>query len=252
MNGPRKILKGPFWMADAPVIPRGIVAKIRWVIDHHPWIWLLVGVEQFSTDHILGGVIFLIVFVVNLFVYEMWEHFSQLAKRIMGRTTVAASLPTLQAGLYVSDIRFTFADLKDRHSELTMRVFNGAGRDAEFSGLITGRIKFSAPNNSDPSRMGDFPTPAMRPDTERTVAQLKEGLLILTQIVPAVEADKLIAMLETDTQINFDLRELTIGVFAQDDRNKIERLPIWSGVSYSRGNGFGMINYVYLQAIGRG
>jgi hypothetical protein len=77
--------KGPFWMADAPAIPRGLLAKIRWVIDHHPWIWLLVGVEQLATDHILSGVIFLIVFGVNLFIYEMWERFSQLAKRITGR-----------------------------------------------------------------------------------------------------------------------------------------------------------------------
>jgi hypothetical protein len=146
-------------------------------------------------------------------------------------------------------MRFTFADLKDRYSELTMRVFNGTGRVVEFSGHITGRIKFSAPNNTDPSRLGDLPTPAMRSDTERTVAQLKEWLLILTQRVPAVEADKLIAMLEADIPIHFDLSELTIGVFSQDDRNKVERLPILSGVSYSLGNGFGMIIRGKINAI---
>src|ERR1700730_14097212 len=99
MNAPRKIPKGPFWMADAPAIPRGIVAKIRWVVDHHPWIWLLVGVEQFATDHILGGVIFLIVFVVNLFIYEMWERFSQLAKRIAGRRMGEGQAPALDDDL---------------------------------------------------------------------------------------------------------------------------------------------------------
>jgi hypothetical protein len=97
--------------------------------------------------------------------------------------------------------------------------------------------------------MGDLPTPAMRPDTERTVAQLKEWLLILTQRVPTVEADKLVAMLEADIPIHFDLSELMIGVFSQDDRNKIERLPIWSGMSYNRGYGFGMINQGIMQAI---
>jgi hypothetical protein len=164
--------------------------------------------------------------------------------------TVTASMPTLQAALYVCDIRVTFDGLKnDRHSELTMRVFNGTGRIVEFSGLISGHIKFSAPNNTDPSRMGDLPTPAMRPDTERTVAQLKEWLLILTQRVPAVEADKLIAMLEADIPIHFDLTELTIDVFAQDDPNNVERLPIWSGVSYNRGHGFGMINRGIMKAI---
>jgi hypothetical protein len=82
-------------MADAPAIPRGIVAKIRWVVDHHPWIWLLVGVEQLATDHILRGVIFLIGFVVNLFIYEMWERFSQLVKRIAGRRMGEGQAPPL-------------------------------------------------------------------------------------------------------------------------------------------------------------
>jgi hypothetical protein len=164
--------------------------------------------------------------------------------------TVASLPPTLQAALYVCDIRFTFADLeKDRHSEISMRVFNGTGSVVEFSGLISGRIKFSAPNNTDPSRMGDLPTPAMRPDTERTVAQLQEWLLILTQRVPAGEADKLVAMLEADIRIHFDLSELTIGVFAQDDRNTVKRLPIWSGVSYNQEYGFGRIISGIMNAI---
>lgn len=77
-------------MVDAPAIPRGILAKIRWVIDHHPWIWLLVGVEQIATDHILRGMAFLAAFGVNLFIYEMWESFSQLAKRIAGRRVAFA------------------------------------------------------------------------------------------------------------------------------------------------------------------
>jgi hypothetical protein len=90
--------------------------------------------------------------------------------------------------------------------------------------------------------MGELPTPAMRADTERTVAQLKEWLLILTQRVPSAEADKLIAMLEADITILFDLSELTIEVCAQDDRNKVER-------SYSRGHGFGMIVCSIMNAI---
>ncbi len=152
-----------------------------------------------------------------------------------------ATPPSLQKGLYVCDIRFTFADLQsDRHSELTMRVFNASGRVVAISGL-SGHIKFNAPNNVDPSRMGVLPTPAMHPDTERTVTQLREWLLILTQRVPAAEADKLVEMLEADVPILFDLSELIIEVSAQDGASKAERLPIWSGVSYSRGHGFGMI-----------
>jgi hypothetical protein len=73
----------------------------------------------------------------------------------------------------------------------------------------------------------------------QTIEPLQEWLVILSQRVPAVEADKLTAMLTADTPIYFDLSDLRIKVCAQDDRQKIERLPIWSGVNYSRDFGFG-------------
>ena len=59
-----------------------------------------------------------------------------LPEKIDQQIVTAASPPTLRAGLYVCDIRFTFAHLeKDRHSELTMRVFNGTGSVVEFSNV---------------------------------------------------------------------------------------------------------------------
>lgn len=143
----------------------------------------------------------------------------------------------IRDGLYVGEIRFNFADLeKDRHSELTMRVFNGTGSVVEFSSL-QGQIKFSDPDNTDPG-MGTLPTPTLRSDTERTIAPFQEWLLILVQQVPSMEADKLQAMLKADIQIHFDLRDLTIEVAGAHDKNKVERLPIWGGVTYSRGSGF--------------
>jgi hypothetical protein len=161
---------------------------------------------------------------------------------------ITAAPPTLRAGLYVADIRLTFADLeRDRHSELSMRVFNGTGRVVEFSGL-SGHIKFNASNNADPSLTGDLPTPAARPDMARTVGQLQEWLLILSQRVPAVEADKILGMLKADIPIHFDLSGLTIEIFAQNDRQNVERLPIWGGVSYSHGNGFGQIVHLTARA----
>jgi hypothetical protein len=151
------------------------------------------------------------------------------------------SSPTLAAGLYVSDIRFTFADLeKDRHSEISMRVFNGTGNTVEFSS-ISGRIKFSASTSADQSRSGDLPTPSPRPDMATLATPFQEWLLILTQRVPAAEADKLLAMLEAHIPIHFNLSELTIEVSAQDDRQNVARLPIWAGVSYNLGSGFGQI-----------
>jgi hypothetical protein len=155
--------------------------------------------------------------------------------------TISQLHPTLEASLYVCDIRFTFADLKkNRHSELTMCVFNGSGRVVQFV-TLSGKIKFNAPNNSDPDRMGELPTPALRPDTARTVDQLQEWLLILSQQVPADEADKILAMLRTKTPIHFDLSGLNIRVAASDKPSETERLPVWSGVSYKQDYGFARI-----------
>jgi hypothetical protein len=159
----------------------------------------------------------------------------------IGHATVATQLPALQTSLYVGDIRFTFGDLKrDRHTEVSIRVFNGSGRVIELFG-VSGQIKFNAPNNNDPARMGKLPPPALRADTTTAVVQLGEWLLILTQRVPATEADKLVAMLDDDIQIMFDLSDLSIGVFAKDEPANIQKLPLWHGVSYSKGHGFGRI-----------
>ena len=158
-----------------------------------------------------------------------------------GSLMVKVLAPTLNASLNVRDIRFSFADLKeDRHSELIIRVFNGSGRVVELSN-VSGQIKFAAPNNNDPFRMGVLPTPSTRPDTAKTVVQLREWILMLSQRVPNVEAVKLLRMIEGDVTINFDLSELNIEVFASGDRQTSERLPIWDGVTYNRGVGFGRI-----------
>lgn len=151
-------------------------------------------------------------------------------------------LPALADGLYVSDIRFTFATLTERYSELSMRVFNGTGCTVEFLGL-SGHIKFSAPNTSDPSRMGDLPTPSTRADMVPAVGPFKEWLLILEQRLPSFAADKLLAMLSDDVPIHFDLHDLKIEVCAADDQQNRVLLPIWGGVSYNHGNGFGQIVY---------
>src|SRR4029077_275548 len=156
------------------------------------------------------------------------------------RASSAAQSPTLQTGLYVSDIRFGFADLDERHGEISMRVFNGTGRVVEFSSLY-GHIRFTSPNSTDPLHMGELPTPSTRADMAQAVGPFKEWLVILSQRVPATEADKLLAMLAADIPIHFDLSGLTIEVCARDGRQKAERLPIWGGLSYNRGSGFGQI-----------
>ena len=76
---------------------------------------------------------------------------------------------------------------------------------------------------------------------KRSAMQLEEWFYILNQHVPAVEADKILAMLDADTPIHFDLSGLNIEIATRDEPSKKERLPLWAGVSYSKGYGFGRI-----------
>jgi hypothetical protein len=155
--------------------------------------------------------------------------------------TVTQAPPSLEAGLYVADIRLTLRTLKkDRHSELTMRVFNGTGRVIEFVRL-SGQIKFSVPNTADPNLKGELPEPSLRPDTAKSVGPLQEWSLILNQRVPAKEADKILALLRKEPAVNFDLSGLNIEIAARDEPTNVERLPLWDGVSYSRGYAIGRI-----------
>ncbi len=203
---------------------------------------ILFGANWGSTTSLSGlGTLILVVVGVAILGYSIKRARDHSVDTIYP-PTVTASSPTLQAGLYVSDIRLTFASLAERHSEISMRVFNGTGRVVEFSGL-SGHIKFTSPNSADPLRSGDLPTPSMRADMAQTVGPFKEWLVILSQRVPAAEADKLLAMLAADVPILFDLHGLTIKVCAHDNLQNVERLPIWGGVSYSHGNGFGQIIY---------
>lgn len=123
--------RGPFWMTDAPAIPRGVRAKIRWVIDHHPWIWLLVAVEQIVTGDILRGAICLFAFVVNLFVYEMWERLSQLARRVTGRWmafafiiigTLCLAVGIVILAKFPSSANFSIANLVETPSKLSPHI----------------------------------------------------------------------------------------------------------------------------------
>jgi hypothetical protein len=163
------------------------------------------------------------------------------ASEMFGRPTLTQLPPALATGLYVSDIRFTFDDLeKNRRAELTMRVFNGTGRAVEFSSL-SGRMTFKAPNSADPQHTGELPTPSLRYDVAKVVYPLQEWLFILEQHVPAQDADKLISMLQNDVPIHIELDGLAISVFAQDDPKKLERLPLWNGITLRRGISIGRI-----------
>ena len=151
---------------------------------------------------------------------------------------VTQTKPKLESGLYVGEIRFSTGEITtDRHTEITMRVFNGTGRTVEFE-RVSGHITFNAPNNADPALMGELPTPSAGSDMKLSVHPLTEWLLIFAQRIPSAEADKIVAMLERDTPIHLDLRSLAIEIKSGEERGK---LPLWSGVSYNTKYGFGRI-----------
>jgi hypothetical protein len=222
----------------------------------------LAGAAWAWADYRVGGAIVLIVGVLGLIGTLCYQRFPSIKNVRLrrpwvvdvglspgpfkdldkfGSLTLAALPPPLAQSLYVSDIRLTFDKLKkDRRSELTMSVFNGSGRVVEI-GNVSGQITFNSPNNTYPNRMGVLQTPALHPDVKRTAVQLEEWRLIFAQHVPSTEADKLLAMIKSNAPIHFDLSGLKIEVFPQEDRSKIERLPLWDGVSSERGREFGRI-----------
>jgi hypothetical protein len=230
-------------MADTE-IPDKLLPAVRvavfWV--GLPFIGLLLGGEDIRGGNYYWATAWFGCALLSIAVAVYWGRFVAVVKSIIPCAR-QWPIPTLLTGLYVSDIRLTFANLvAERHSEISMRVFNGTGRVVKFSGL-SGHIKFTSPNSANPSHMGDLPTPSTRADMAQIVEPFKEWLVILSQRVPATEADKLLALLAADIPIHFDLSGLTIEICAQDNQQQVERLPIWGGVSYNRGNGFDQIIY---------
>jgi hypothetical protein len=76
---------------------------------------------------------------------------------------------------------------------------------------------------------------------KRTVAPNEEWFFILNQQVPSSAADKILAMLDGDIAILFSLTDLSIEISPHGEPSKKERLPLWNGVSYSKGHGYGRI-----------
>lgn len=202
---------------------------------HHRLRWMPIAEKFMPSPYVLQwiGIVTVFVGVAVIAVAMMMQN---------ARTaTLVSRSPDLATGLYVGEIRLTFGELeKDRHSEISMRVFNGTGRVVEFVDLA-GRIKFNAPNNTDSKFMGELPTPTLRHDTARNVAPLREWFLLLSQRVPAADADKIVAMIAAGTPVMFDLNGLSIRVAEQNASALIEQLPLWGGVSYKKDFGFGRI-----------
>lgn len=158
---------------------------------------------------------------------------------------------SLRKGLYVGEIRIGLDHLADdRHSEITLRVFNGTGRTVMLHGLC-GKISFATPNNQDPRFCGELPEPAVRNDTSRLAEPLEEWFLILEQKVPAKEADKLLAMINDNMKILFSFAQFDIEVCDATKVDHIEKLDMGGGVSYDRTYGYGkIVNLSVKETIG--
>ncbi len=229
-------------------------AVIAWATTFWEWYWLTLKWAGIPLAFLFGWFVISVCIFLTGYGIARWRgeqrqnlsdtqpaELSERQTSVIYPPTVTTTPPKISAALYVSDIRLTFDALeKERHSELTMRVFNGTGRVIDFANL-SGHIKFNAPNNTDPARMGELPTPTLRADVARSIVQLQEWHLTLDQRVPAVEADKILAMLKDDVPVSFDLSGLNIGVADHDRPQEIERLPTWHGVRCQRGIRFDRI-----------
>src|SRR5215217_1159627 len=118
-------------------------------------------------------------------------------------------LVPLSKGLYVGEIRMNFGGLREnRYSEIRIRVFNATGRTVALVGL-SGNISFHVPDN-DEHWTGVMPAPSLRADTITTIEPLQEWPITLSQRVEAMDADKLIFMLDNNMMIPFTLTDLVI------------------------------------------
>jgi hypothetical protein len=145
--------------------------------------------------------------------------------------------PTLTAGLYVGEIRISLEKIADdRHSEITIRVFNGTGKTVQFARL-SGQIKFTAPGSA---HSGVLPSPTIRADMSNTVQPLVEWLMILDQRVPSEEAAKLSDILNDNRVIHFDLSGLKIEVSAEGVKG-VQSLNLWYGLTARTGVAWGRI-----------
>ncbi|HEY4846629.1 MAG TPA: hypothetical protein VIH87_02260 [Methylocella sp.] len=148
---------------------------------------------------------------------------------------------TMQAGLYVGEIYFDLSRLDgDRYIEIAIRVFNCTGSIITMSGL-KGSISFGAIGGAPSIEEVSLPPPTIRADTDKTIHPSREWFVILAQHVPAATADTISSLLSEKRRVKFDLDALDILVCLADQPDKIERLPLWNGLTFEHGISRGRI-----------
>ncbi|MDB5609828.1 MAG: hypothetical protein JWP25_6728 [Bradyrhizobium sp.] len=142
-----------------------------------------------------------------------------------GKETGLIEAPLAQA-LYVGEMRVQVEHIaQERHSEISIRVFNGTGKAISLVG-VSGQIAFSGSGGT-----GKLPTPTIRPDSAASVKPCEEWFILMNQRIPSDEATKLVSTLDKADTIQFDMREIKIEV---SDGDRKASLNLWGGVSASR------------------
>jgi hypothetical protein len=89
-------------MAEVPAIPHGVVPKILWALEYHPWVWLLIGAELMGLGHFEAGAVFLAIFIANLIVVDIWQRISTgktTRRRQLAYGLIVAGLVLLISGI---------------------------------------------------------------------------------------------------------------------------------------------------------
>ncbi|MDP2412256.1 MAG: hypothetical protein Q8M26_18475 [Pseudolabrys sp.] len=223
------------------LFPIGWAAVVGTFASYREWIWTEYGMFGICVIALVSALVASAAFALVAFAISKLRGSKSTHSGESGNLPIEPALPvpSLQKGLYVADVRIGLKTLeKDRHTEITLRVFNGTGRVVEFSSL-SGFISFYPSNRKDDHlRRGVLPTPTVRSDVRRAVEPFEEWFLILAQRVPSDEADKLTSMLDANDTIIFELERLKIEAFAHSDDRKIEPIPMWYSMSYKKEFGF--------------
>jgi hypothetical protein len=143
----------------------------------------------------------------------------------------------LSKGLYIGEIRMFFGNLREhRRAEISVRIFNGTGQTIAFSRL-SGNLTFRASNSRDQGSHGSLPPPSLRSDISTLVHPLEEWFIVLSQSADAPEADKILSIIENG-RILFNLENMIIEVYGEDDPQIKDRVPLWHEFSYDKQYGF--------------
>ncbi len=189
------------------------------------WIsWLFFGYEILGTTW-AQFLIWIVVLGALLWVNSDLKYFGVMPRRRRSRE--------IADSVYIAEIVLDMSRLgQDRYMEIVMRVFNGCGAAITFDSL-EGHISYRALRDAESAKA--LPPPSLRSDVKPVVYETEEWLIILSQSVPAENADEIQRWLDEGKTIGFDLDALKIQVKRKRWSRRPEAIKMWAGVSCALG-----------------